>query len=185
MADEEQRLCPVERAGSLDNRIRRWLQNPGKILSPYITEGMAVLDLGCGPGFCTLDLAQMVGASGKVIACDLQESMLQKLRDKLQGTDLERRVTVHKCESERIGWSGEADFILAFYVVHEVPDQRGLFEELTTILRPEGQILVVEPPFHVSKSGFQETIRLAEDAGLRSEAGPKVTLSKTAILKKV
>ena len=51
MRDNKKRVCPVERAGSLDNHIRRWLQNPAKILGPYIKERMKVLDLGCGPGF--------------------------------------------------------------------------------------------------------------------------------------
>ncbi len=46
---ERNRVCPVELAGSLDNRFRRWLQNPRKILAPYVREGMKVLDIGCGP----------------------------------------------------------------------------------------------------------------------------------------
>ena len=73
------RVCPVALSGSLDNRIRRWLQNPEKILRPYITEGMAVLDVGCGPGFFSLEMARMVGKSGRVIAADMQEGMLQKV----------------------------------------------------------------------------------------------------------
>ena len=110
MSNSNKRVCPVEIAGCLDNRIRRWIQNPQKILGPYIEEGMIVLDIGCGPGFFSIDMAQMVGKSGRVIAADLQEGMLQKLRDKIQGTELEERVTLHKCEGKKIGsfyFSGE------------------------------------------------------------------------------
>lgn len=64
MSDRSSRVCPVERAGHLDNRIRRWLQNPQKILRPYIEEGMTVIDVGCGPGFFSIEMAQMVGKSG-------------------------------------------------------------------------------------------------------------------------
>ena len=71
MSDRTGRVCPVERAGSLDNTIRRWLQNPKKILGPYLDEGMTVVDIGCGPGFFSIDMAQMVGKSGRVIAVDL------------------------------------------------------------------------------------------------------------------
>lgn len=74
--NSKNRVCPVERAGSLDNIFRRWLQNPWKILRPYIKEGMTVLDFGCGPGYFTIAMAQMVGTSGWVIAVDLQEGML-------------------------------------------------------------------------------------------------------------
>ena len=84
MSNRNNRVCPVERAGSLDNRVRKWLQNPKKILEPYITEGMIVLDVGCGPGFFSIDMAQMVGNSGRVIASDLQEGMLQKVRNKIE-----------------------------------------------------------------------------------------------------
>ena len=91
MSNRRNRVCPVERAGSLDNRIRRWLQNPRKILEPYIKEGMTVLDVGCGPGFFSIEIAQLVGKSGRVIAADLQEGMLQKLRDKIRGTELEEQ----------------------------------------------------------------------------------------------
>jgi len=45
--DRNNHVCPVERAGILDYRIRRWLQNPQKILGPYIEEGMTVLDHCC------------------------------------------------------------------------------------------------------------------------------------------
>jgi ubiquinone/menaquinone biosynthesis C-methylase UbiE len=129
-------------------------------------------------------MAQMVGKSGRVIAADLQEGMLQKLRDKIQGTELEERITLHKCEENKIGISEEIDFVLVFYVVHEVPNQEEFFNEIGVILKPKGQVLVVEPPFHVSKSAFEETISQARNVGLTLVERPKVLLSKTAVLKK-
>jgi ubiquinone/menaquinone biosynthesis C-methylase UbiE len=182
--DGNKRVCPVERAGVLDIRIRRWLQNPKKIVGPYIKERMTVLDLGCGPGFFTIDMAQMVGKSGRVIAVDLQDGMLQKLRDKIQGTEYEERVTLHKCEENKIGVSEEVDFVLAFYMLHEVPNKEEYFNEMGVILKPKGQVLVVEPPLHVSKSAFEETIRKARNAGFTVVERPKVLFSKTAVLKK-
>ena len=178
------RVCPVARAGSLDHRLRRWLQNPSKILRPYIKDGMAVLDFGCGPGFFSIDIARIVGSSGRVIAADLQEGMLQKLKKKIQETELEKRITLHKCEKNRIGVTEKVDFVLAFYVVHEIPHQDEFFEELESILRPGGQVLVVEPPLHVSRSAFSATISKAGKVGFRPEDGPKVLLSRSVILKK-
>ncbi len=184
MSDGIKRVCPVERAGHLDNRIRRWLQNPHKILRPYIKEGITVLDVGCGPGFFSIDMAQMVGKSGQVIASDLQEGMLQKVKDKIKGTELEERITLHKCEENKIGISEHVDFVLLFYMVHEVPNKEEFFKEIGTILNPNGQVLIVEPPFHVSKSAFEETVRIAKDLGFTDVEGPKVLFSKTVILKK-
>jgi ubiquinone/menaquinone biosynthesis C-methylase UbiE len=185
VSDRSTRVCPVERAGSLDNRIRRWIQNPRKILKPYIEEGMTVLDVGCGPGFFSIDMAHMVGASGRVIAVDLQEGMLQKLREKIQGTELGERIILHKTEESRIGISEKVDFALLFYVLHELPNQEEFFEELKSISKPKGQALMVEPPLRVSRTAFEETVRKARDAGFTPVEGPKVFLSKTAILKRI
>ena len=184
MGEEHNRVCPVERAGTLDNRFRRWLQNPQNILKPYIEAGMTVLDLGCGPGFFSMDMAQMVGQAGRVFACDLQDGMLQKLKFKIQGTRLDERVTLHKCTENKIGLSENVDFILAFYMIHEINNQEELFTEIASMLKPNGQILIVEPPFHVSKSAFEYTISLAQNTGLKLIERPKVLLSKTAVLKK-
>ncbi len=185
MSNKKHRACPVERAGRLDSRIRRWLQNPRKILEPYIEERMTVLDIGCGPGFFSVDMAQMVGKAGRVIACDLQEGMLRRLRDKIRGTDLEDRIALHKCEEGKLGISENVNFVLAFYVVHEVPNQKEFFAEIGSILKPNGRVLIAEPPFHVSKTGFEETLRKAEDAGLIVVERPKLFLSKTAILSRL
>ena len=184
MSVEGRRVCPVERAGGLDNKIRRWVQNPQKILGPFLKEGMTALDLGCGPGFFSIDMAQMVGDSGRVIASDLQEGMLQKVRDKIKGTELGERIILHKCEENKLGVSENIDFVLAFYMFHEVPNQEEFFNEIGSILKPNGQVLIVEPPFHVSKSAFDKIIRKARNAGFTIVEKPKVLLSKTAVLKK-
>ena len=184
MAREKNRVCPVRLAGSLDNRIRRWLQNPRKILGPYIKEGMTVLDVGCGPGFFSIELAQMVGKAGRVIASDLQEGMLQKVREKIQGTELEERITLLKCEKNELGLSEPVDFVLAFYMVHEIPNQEDFFNEIKSILKPNGQVFIVEPPFHTSKTAFEGTIRKALEAGFIVVDRPKIFANKAVILQK-
>ena len=178
------RVCPAELEGTLDNRFRKWFQDPEKILKPFVNEGMEVLDLGCGPGFFSVVMAQMVGIKGKIIASDIQEGMLEKLREKIHGSELEQRITLHKCEEEKIGLKEQVNFILAFYMVHEVPDQESFFKEIESILKPGGTVLIVEPPIHVSKKAFKQTLEKAKDAGFIVMQGPKVLFSKTVVLKK-
>ena len=184
MSRDKNRVCPVELAGSLDNKIRKWFQNPQKILAPYIKEGMKVLDIGCGPGFFSIELAKMVGKTGKVFSVDLQEGMLQKIKSKIHGTELEDRIQLIKSEGEQINIPEKVDFILAFYMVHEVPNKKKLFEALKNVLNEKGQFLIVEPKFfHVTKKEFGLTMQIAEKAGFKVSQGPKLAFSFSAILK--
>jgi ubiquinone/menaquinone biosynthesis C-methylase UbiE len=176
------RTCPVELAGGLDNYFRRLLQNPGKILRPYIREGMTVLDVGCGPGFFSIEIAKMVKDSGKVIAADLQEGMLEKVRNKIRGTELEQRIEIHKCEDNKIGVTEHVDFVLVFYVIHEVSDQEKLLEEIKSILKPDGKIFIIEPKFHVSKKSFEAMVGRMINIGFEVIDSPKVFFSRTVLL---
>ena len=185
MMAKKNRICPVRRAGSLDNRFRRWLQNPKTILGPYIKNGMTVLDLGCGPGFLTIDIASMVGKTGKVIAADVQEGMLEKLRNRMKGNELERKIQIHQCDENRIGIMGPVDFVVAFYVLHEVSNQEALFGEINTIMVDGGFLLIVEPKlFHVSKSDFEQTVRTAIRFGFERVENVKIFFSRGVILRK-
>lgn len=181
--ENDKRICPVEKAGGLDNSVRKLLQNPQKILKPYIKNGMTVLDLGCGPGFFSIEIAKLLSESGKVIAADLQEGMLDKVRQKIKGTRFQQRITIHKCKEESIGLIKKVDFVLAFYMVHEVPNQDKLFRELKSILKPNGQLFIIEPKFHVSKKSFELMIEKIKGFGLEIIDRPKVFFSRSIVLK--
>ncbi|MFH0736781.1 MAG: class I SAM-dependent methyltransferase [bacterium] len=183
MKKDKNMVCPVELAGSLDNKLRKWFQNPQKILSPYINLGMKVLDVGCGPGFFSVEIAKMVGEKGKVYSVDLQEGMLDKIRAKIKGTKLERIISTVKCEDGKINVPEKVDFILAFYMVHEVPNKDVFFELLKNLLEEKGKFLIVEPKFfHVTKSEFSLTLEKAKKAGFKTYPGPKLPFSFSAIL---
>jgi ubiquinone/menaquinone biosynthesis C-methylase UbiE len=182
--NDKNRVCPVALAGGLDNGIRRWFQNPRNILEPFCKPGMTALDLGCGPGFFSVEMARLVGTTGRVIACDLQEAMLQKLGAKIKGSKLEEIVSLHQCPEGRIGVSEPVDFVLAFYMLHEVPDQENYFKELYSLLKSTGRFLAVEPPFHVSKSAFDETVKKAVAAGFTATESPRIFLGRTMVFKK-
>ncbi|MFH1441984.1 MAG: class I SAM-dependent methyltransferase [Candidatus Omnitrophota bacterium] len=178
------KICPAERAGYLDNIFRKWGHNPKKILGNYIKEGMAVLDIGCGPGFFTLEMAEMVGESGRVIAADLQADMLEKVRNKIKGREQAKRIILHKTTEDKIGVTQEVDFVLAFYILHEVPSQENFFMELKTILRPGGKVLLAEPKFHVSRKMFTDSINKAVVFGFIPVEYPKIFFSNAVVLSK-
>ncbi len=182
MPEHRSPVCPVALAGHLDSRIRRWLQDPRRLLEPYVREGMTALDFGCGPGFFTLDLARLVGASGRVIAVDLQPGMLERVRLKIHGTALGARIVLHQCQPDRLGLSRPIDFVFAFYVIHELPGPAAFFAELRPLISPGGRLLVVEPPLHVSRAAFTATLQVADQAGFRVVSRPRIPFTKAALL---
>jgi ubiquinone/menaquinone biosynthesis C-methylase UbiE len=144
---------------------------------------MTVLDLGCGPGVFTIEIANLVGDSGNVIAADVQDGMLAIVRQKIKGTGLEQRIALHKCHEESIGLTEKVDFVLAFYMVHEVPDQEKLFRELKSILKPTGQLFIIEPKFHVSKKDFDSMIGRITGLGMEITDRPAIFFSRSIVLK--
>jgi len=176
------RVCPVGSAWVLDNFFRRWIHNPKKIFNGLVKEGMTVLDVGCGPGLFSIAMAEMVGKSGKVIAADLQDGMLEKVKSKLNESN-KAIIKLHKCQEDRIGVTEKVDFVLVFYVLHEVPSQEGFLREIKTILKPGGRVLIIEPNFHVTKKAFEQSIDTAISVGLRCEQGPKVFGSRSVLLR--
>ena len=161
-------ICSHKFAFMLDNWIRKLFQNPEKILKEYINPGDTVIDMGCGPGFFTIDIARMVGENGKVIAVDLQKEMLARVSKKAARKGVFGRVAYHRCEPDRIGLDKKADFILAYYMVHETRDPDAFLQEAKTLLNKEGRLLVVEPKMHVSRPAFEEILEAGKKAGLRS-----------------
>jgi len=175
-------VCPASHAGFLSTSLRRLVQNPEKILREFVLPGRTVADIGCGPGFFTLPMARMVGPLGKVIAADLQPEMLDKLRKRAEAAGLRENITYHRCGTDRIGLSERVDFVLAFYMVHEVPDPYSFFQEVRGAVNPGGGLLFVEPKFHVTRKGFQRAVETAERAGWTPGGFPKILLSRTVLL---
>jgi ubiquinone/menaquinone biosynthesis C-methylase UbiE len=178
-------VCPVSHAGWLASSLRKLLHNPSAILKGLVREGDTALDLGCGPGFFTLPLARLVGESGRVVAVDLQKEMLEMLRVRAARAGLLQRIRPHLCAADVIGYPGPADFVLAFYMVHEVPDIARFMAEVRGLLRPGGRLLMVEPWFHVSARQYRETLAITTQAGLRAIAQPRITLSQATLFERV
>ena len=174
-------ICSWKIAFALDNPIRMLIHNPQKILGEYIEPGQIVLDVGCGSGTFSLAIAKMVGESGKVIAVDIQEEMLQILRKKAAQQGLESIIVTHKSDPDRLGISEKVDFALAFYMVHEVPDAEAFLKEIASVLKPKGKLLVVEPKIHVSATAFEKTIEVARHAGLSPIFEPKIRFSRSKL----
>ena len=180
------RVCPVSHARHLDNFVRGLIHPPERIVGRFIHTGDTVIDIGCGPGFFSCPMARMVGSAGRVIAIDLQKEMLAMLREKAAKEDVSSIIELRKAESGSLnaGCRGDADFALAFYVMHELPDIPHAFHEVAEALRPGARMLVAEPSMHVSAGEYNETCRLAGAAGFAVVERPHILFSRAVVLEK-
>ncbi len=182
-----ERVCPWWLGYFHLGPIRKIFENPRKILSPLVKKGMKVLEPGCGMGFFTLEAARLAGPEGRVYAVDLQPRMIGALERRVRRAKLAGTVETRICPADTMGVSdldGSIDLVLAFYLVHEVPDVERFFREVRQALRPGGCCVVLEPAGHVSEEAFESTLDAARGAGFAVTAGPDVHKSHTAVLEK-
>jgi len=183
MRNRNPHIHSVENAGALESSFRFRFQNPKKILGPYLKPGMTVLDLGCGPGFFTTEIARMLDHSGKVIAADIQNGMLDKVAQKISGTELEGIVQIHKCQEKSVNLTDKIDFVLAFYSFHEMSSFENIIDEIKLLLKQDGEIFIAEQKFHVRKNAFNEMIDKMKTKGFEITRKPKVFLSRAVLMK--
>lgn len=182
------RICPWWLGYLLASPLRRLFYSPADILATYVQEGMMVLEPGPGMGFFTLELARMVGDSGRVVAVDIQPKMLDRLKRRIGEAGLVDRADVRLAQPDSLGLAdlaGKVDFVLAFAVVHEMPSACRFFAETSAALKANGRMLLAEPAGHVKSVAFENELREAAQSGLKVESQPVLRRSHAAVLKKV
>jgi ubiquinone/menaquinone biosynthesis C-methylase UbiE len=180
-------VCPWWMGYFLLMPVRNIIQNPDKILSKYVTPKMKVLDIGCGMGFFSLPLARMVGEQGRVFSIDLQRKMIKALEKRAEKAGLGNRIQTQICNQHSLQLQNlkeEMDMVLAFAMVHEVPDQDRLFREIYQVLKTGGCLLMVEPKGHVNQNSFQDSLHLAEQTGFHLIEVPHVGKSHAVLFQK-
>jgi ubiquinone/menaquinone biosynthesis C-methylase UbiE len=104
-----------------------------------IDTGHRVVDLGCGPGFLTFDLASMVGNDGHVVAVDKAQDFLSVLRARIEAEAVEN-VSVLEHDIEDAPLPGhDFDFVVARWLHPYVDDLEDLVAKELQCLKPGGR----------------------------------------------
>lgn len=180
-------VCPWWLGYLLASPVRRIFYQPAKILAPHVRQGMTVLEPGPGMGFFSLELARLVGGSGRVIAVDIQSRMLDGLRRRAAKAGVLDRLDARLATPESLGLAdlaGAVDFTLAFAVVHELPAAAPFFREVRQASKPGARLLLAEPMGHVTAALFDVELRAAREAGFTLVESPALRRSRTALLER-
>jgi len=178
-------ICPVWVGYFMANPLRKLIENPHKIVGPYILPGMKILEIGPAMGFFSIPMAKMTGRTGKVYCVDIQQKMLNRLKKRAirKGVSGEIELILASQNSMNIQYvSGKIDFTLLAYVVHEVPDQFKLFSEIANTMKHEAKVLLLEPKGHVDELAWKKSLEISEKCGFLLKKLIKMPRSRAAEL---
>jgi len=118
---------------------------PGEVLNKLVLrKDMIAADFGSGSGGWVLPLAKKL-EDGKVYAIDILEDPLSALKAKAS-LDKVLNIETIKSNIEKTSklLTGTCDLILITNLLFEVEDKKFVLEEAKRVLKPEGEILVVD-----------------------------------------
>jgi ubiquinone/menaquinone biosynthesis C-methylase UbiE len=130
-----------------DTLFRRLFSNPNKYCT-YITQSQMVADLGCGPGYYTLALAECVGPEGRVYAVDSDEKAIRALEKKANKRGY-HNIEAHASSASDLSFIKDesVDFVLANGLLCSMAPQHheSAVNEMRRIFKPGGRAYLRAP----------------------------------------
>lgn len=161
-----------------DNPSRDEWQNPNEVITAMdIQEGMTVVDLGAGTGYFVPHLARAVGATGKVLALDVEEPMVAHLSARFEGAALTNASAKLVPYEDPQLQPGSVDRILVVNTWHHIRNRGQYAAKLAAGLKKGGAVVIVDyakdydgpgPPMHIRLSLEKVSEELAA-GGLKAE----------------
>lgn len=109
-----------------------------------IEPGMIVADIGAGNGYYTVRLAERVGASGRVLAQDIDRDALSRLGDRVVRERLDNvSIKLGGPDDPRLP-ENSFDRIFMVHMYHEIAEPYALLWRMWPALREDGQVVVVD-----------------------------------------
>jgi SAM-dependent methyltransferase len=129
----------------LDRPQRETEEHPEVVIDALeLREGEVVADLGAGSGFFTFRIAPKVGKTGKVLAVDIQEEMLDAIRQRAAALKLTNVEEIRDTETDPELPADGVDVVLMVDVYHEISYPYEVMTKVRESLRPDGRVVFVE-----------------------------------------
>ncbi|PDP87552.1 SAM-dependent methyltransferase [Glycomyces fuscus] len=123
--------------------VRGVVKRVGAVSRQLPAHGDRLLDVGCGDGTYTVELA---GGYVRVDAVDLDPERLDAFAGRIAGTGLEDRIGIHKMSADALAFDANTfDRVTAFEVVEHVEDLEGALREVRRVLKPGGAFSLTTP----------------------------------------
>ena len=107
--------------------------------------GHAVLDLAGGTGDMAMRFSPLVGAEGRVVLADINESMLHVARDRIIDRGLAGNIDIVRLDGEDLPFADDSfDCVCIAYGLRNITDQPKALASMRRVLKPGGRVLVLE-----------------------------------------
>ena len=138
MADHTDRYSHGHHESVLRSHKWRTAENSAAFMLPHLRDGMSLLDVGCGPGTITADLARRI-PGGTVVGVDLPSDVIGAAQREFGNDNLRFEVgDVYALDFE----DGSFDLVFAHQVLQHLGDPIGALREMLRVLRPGGHVAV-------------------------------------------
>jgi len=165
-------------------RSHRWrtVENSAAYLKPHLEQGLALLDIGCGPGTLTVDLAREV-APGTVTGVDAAEQVLEDARAHAAEEGVTNVEFLHANAYKLPFEDHSFDIVHAHQVLQHLSDPVAAIHEMLRVVKPGGIIAVRDADYgsmtwYPENHGLQEWNELYHEVtsayGYEADAGRRL-----------
>lgn len=149
MTTEKATYSHGHHASVISTHARRTAANSAGFLLPHIKPTHRILDLGCGPGTITADLAALVPL-GSVVGVDSIEKILEQARSLAESRGL-TNLTYETGDANKLRFEdGEFDIVFCHQLIQHVKDPIGILREMKRLAKPGGGIVAVREADYAS-----------------------------------
>lgn len=159
----------------LEDPGRATWQKPEEVIAALaLKEEEAIVDVGAGSGYFSLQFARMIG-KGKVLAVDINPGMLTYLEEKAKENDLKNIQTILAEPDDPKLPPSSADLIFLCNVAHHINNRPAYYQKLKNALKPNGRMAIVDfykkelpvgPPIGM-KLSRQQVLEEAKESGYK------------------
>ena len=140
MTDHQHAYTHGHQESVLRSHRSRTAADSAAYLLPALRPGQTLLDVGCGPGTITADLAELVGPTGRVVAVDTSPQVLEQAAEHVAARGLDN-VVFEVADVHGLRFSdGEFDVVHAHQVLQHVADPVAALREMRRVTAPGGTV---------------------------------------------
>ncbi len=168
----------IERDGHSATKIfdNRSLEIDYRTLIPILKTGMIVLDVGCGTGAISKDIANIIGNRGRVIGIDNTEKFIESGKQTYKYVENLELIHVDLFEFET---REKFDLIVSARVLQWLSNPKDALKRMKSLLKPNGQISILDynheklewdpnPPQSM-KSFYKTFLKWRKDEGMNNK----------------